>query len=407
MTGAGQPYQLPSGPAANGMIVGQPPQQYQALPQGLTASPFATQAPAVLQPPQFDPFATESAPLPFAPYSPPPQSTPLFGNPPGQVYQGPPPMYFDNTFGNQAPATYFGQPAPWGYNNAPGNNWPAAQNAWPSQAWSRLRDEYIPRLLERPRFRQTWVYGDKTKPEAIDVLDTEIATTLNWPNFMGGTQALHISPGFIFHFWRGPDEVVTGFDLPSKAYSPYLAFDFGSDPKRVAGIETNFTIGYYSDFKHSSSDALRFTGVGLGWVQVNPYTKFKAGIEYFDRVDVKLLPAAGFFMQPNSELKLDLYFPRPKVAHRLPPRSGYEAWAYMAGEYGGGSWVIDRSGGMKDQVDINELRALAGIEWMGPRRVTGFLEGGYVFERELLYRSAPAVKLEVPETFILRLGLAF
>ena len=60
-----------------------------------------------------------------------------------------------------------------------------------------------------------------------------------------------------------------------------------------------------------------------------------------------------------------------------------------------------------DQADINDVRAFVGLEWMGPRRVTGFLELGYAFERELLYRSDPDNELELNDAFMFRTGLAF
>jgi hypothetical protein len=59
----------------------------------------------------------------------------------------------------------------------------------------------------------------------------------------------------------------------------------------------------------------------------------------------------------------------------------------VGAEYGGGSWVMDRRDGSSDQADINDVRSFLGFEWMGPRRVTGFFEVGYVFQREIVYRS--------------------
>ena len=105
------------------------------------------------------------------------------------------------------------------------------------------------------------------------------------------------SPGFIFHWWDGPDSnVVPQFDLPARAYSSYLAFDHVTDPRRSTGLENNLTIGYYSDFNNTSTDAIRLTAKLLGWYRLNEYTVGKLGVEYLDRVDVKMLPAVGFYM---------------------------------------------------------------------------------------------------------------
>ena len=242
----------------------------------------------------------------------------------------------------------------------------------------------------------------------LNINDIEVATTATLPNFLRGSQPLRISPGFIFHYWDGPDsDVFPNFDLPARAYSAYLAFDHITDLAQDNGIETNFTVGYYSDFNNTSSDAIRLTSKLLGWRRINPYTVAKLGIEYFDRVDVKLLPAGGFYLTPNSDMKFDLYFPKSKLAHRIPNIGDLEAWAYIGAEYGGGSWAIERRNGDRDQADINDVRAYLGLEWIGPRRVTGFFEFGYAFDREIVYRSNALDKLDLQDTLMVRSGLAF
>lgn len=370
--------------------------------------------------PAFDPFQTPNTPLPGFPGAAPilPQANPQFLPQNNQPF-----------FGRPAPTQprggFFALPNPQPFtpsqpsNIAPfnagsgdwslANRWPNANTAWPSQAWARLRGDVLPRLLERPRFRHTWLQGG-TNSE-LDINDTELATTITFANWLGTSQALRLSPGFIFHFWDGPNTPETGFDLPSRAYSVYLSGDYASDPRAPAGFETNLTVGLYSDFRNTSSDGIRLTGTGLLWKRINSYTTFKFGAEYLDRVDVKLLPAIGVFLAPNPDLRLDVYFPRPKLAQRLPRIGRFEVWSYIGAEYGGGSWAIERTplvgDNFDDQADINDVRAFVGLEWMGPKRATGFLELGYAFERELLYRSDPQNPLEINDTFMLRTGMAF
>ena len=366
-------------------------------------------APAIIQPnllpaaPAFDPFRTQSNAFPV--FQGAQQPAPLFSQaqPPAYVFPQNQPQPALQPFGFQPP-----QQQPF-FNNPFQQSGPNTNTAWPNQVWTRLRSEVIPRLLERPRFRSTWLEGDG--PNELDITDVEVATTMTFANWLGSSQPIRVSPGFIFHYWDGPDTAVTGFDLPAQAFSVYLASDFTTDPRRASGFETNLTVGVYSDFHNTSTDALRITGVGLGWVRVNSYTTFKLGVEYLDRIDVKLLPAVGVFMNPNPDLMINLYFPRPKVAHRLPRLGNYEVWSYVGAEFGGGSWAIERDplmgASFDDQVDINDVRGFIGLEWMGPRRVTGFVEVGYVFDRELLYLSDPTTKLELKDTFMLRTGLAF
>ncbi len=271
--------------------------------------------------------------------------------------------------------------------------------------WSGYGKEPMPRLIDHPRARHTWISGKSGHELSLN--ETEIASTVLIPNFLWSNQPFLFSPGFAVSWWSGPDTGVTGFDMPSKTYMIYANFDTMTDSRRNVGLESSVSVGYYSDFVNWSSDGIRITGTGLLWIRINPYTSFKIGAEYFDRINVKLLPAFGFFMEPSSDLKIDLYFPRPRFSHRMPKLGNFDVWGYVAADLGGGSWVIERMSGLDDQVDVNEVRAYFGWEWLGPRGVTGFAETGYVFEREMLYRSNPGVKLGLQDAIMVRLGFAF
>jgi hypothetical protein len=340
-------------------------------------------------------------------------SPPNYGNPGGFQQQPIPtqsnpfpqfPYQAQDPFGSgvqtiQPPGTPY-----WG--NQP--NYQGTNSNWlPNIDWNRFNQDYVQRVFERPRARQTFIYG-RSKDQQLGINDIELATTLTWADFLGTNQPLRTTPGFIFHYWNGPNTVANpGFDLPPRAYSIFVSFDHLTNPANQIGLENSFTVGYYSDFQNHSSDGIRFTGRALALSRLNSYTIAKLGVEYFDRINIKMLPAFGVYMTPTPDLKLDLFFPKSKLSHRIPNLNDTEAWIYVGAEYGGGSWVIERMGGMDDQVDINDVRSYLGIEWMGPRRVTGFFEAGYVFNREILYRSAPLTKLEISDSFMIRSGFAF
>jgi len=399
---------LPQLPAQSGQpIVGSPP-----MTQGQTFDPFATQGgwgqPATVSPqvqgglqpgaafsqgvPAIYPPANSQPLLNQGPYVP-LQTAPGQGTVPG--WQTGPGTYF--------PPAYQGAAWPAG-----SNAWSESATAWPSQVWARFRSSNMYRLLERPRFRHTFIEGGD-KPNDFGVNESELATTLTIANFLWSTQPVRISPGFIFHFWDGPAQPgLAGFltNLPSNAYSTYLAADYSTRWDRVIGGELNFTIGVYSDFQEVTTDSIRLTGVGLGWYRLTPTTTLKFGVEYLDRLDIKLLPAGGLFIQPTPDIKLNLYFPRPKIARRLPNFQNLEVWGYAGGEYGGGSWTVERFGGIGDQVDYNDIRVFLGLEWLTPAQITGFFEGGYVFERELIYKRFDN-SLDLSDSFMLRAGIAF
>jgi hypothetical protein len=347
----------------------------------VTAPPVTPGTPSLIQPPGYDPFATPSSAPPVLPPVIIPDGTQPT-TPPQFIY--PPPG--TATYGSSGP-------------------WPNSAEAWPSQAWAQMTSSSVYRLLERPRWRQT--YLSRSGANGLGLNETDLATTINCPNFLGCTQPLRISPGFIFHWWDGPDTAVTGADLPPRTYSVYLATDYSTPWDRPVGGEFNVTVGLYSDFASVNSNSVRVTGVGLGWFRISNTTSLKLGIEYLDRVRVKMLPAGGFFIYPTPNLKVDVYFPRPKIAWRFPNVGNTETWGYLGGEYGGGSWTFDRLGGFNDQGDVNDVRIFGGLEWMGPRQVAGFFEVGYVFDREIVYRSNPDNRIDVDDAVMLRAGIAF
>jgi hypothetical protein len=364
-------------------------------PSSTLQPPTIIQQPNLAPTPAFDPFQSSSPTFPT--FGAPGSSSDLVLPPSFDVL--PPtasPQYQPNAFGAQPYGSYNQPPAS-------ASGWPAGQ--WPSQAWATLRDNWIPRVLERPRIRYTYITGDDA--DELGINDAEVATTLTIANFAGGTQPVRISPGFIFSFWDGPGTLVTGAELPAQAYSAYIATDYITDPSRPAGLEANVAIGMYSDFVNVSSDSWRITGTILGWRQVNSYSTAKLGIEYYDRVDIKLLPAIGVFMAPNPDLKFDIYFPRPKLAQRIRYFDRYQGWAYIGAEYGGGSWTVQLAGPVDTQVDINDVRAFVGAEWVGPRGVTGFFEFGYVFGRNLVYRTDASDKIKLADAYMIRTGIAF
>jgi hypothetical protein len=384
------------------------------IPGGQPFTPPATTSSPVFAPPTFP----NQSPIPGAqPFTAPPQSPVLtpqqFSTPAPTAVPNQPFPVFPQSDPGLPPAV--GQPQAFTpgtpYTQVPPNQYQGTGSTWlPNtnwdQSWNSFQNEFLPRLIERPRARYTFIPGSGM--DELGINDLEIATTATIADFLGSTQPLRISPGFIFHWWNGPDTTLNpGFDLPARAYSAYLQFDHLTNPANQVGLESNFAIGYYGDFQNTASYSLRFTGRLIGWVRINPYTIGKLGVEYIDRVDKKMLPAFGVYMVPNSDVKWDLFFPRTKLAHRTYNIANGESWIYLGAEYGGGSWAIERIGGVNDQADINDVRAFVGLDWLGPRRVSGFFEVGYVFNRQIVYRSDALTKLDLKDAVMIRTGLAF
>jgi len=130
---------------------------------------------------------------------------------------------------------------------------------------------------------------------------------------------------------------------------------------------------------------------------------------YIDRNDIKLLPAGGLVWDPSSIWHCEFIFPRPKIARRFNTMANHNVWGYVSGEYGGGSWTIIRAADYTDSFDYNDIRVMLGMEWIPETESgrMGFVEVGYVFNRELIYVSLNPPSLELDSTFMVRAGVVF
>lgn len=358
----------------------------------------------------YDPFAPNgNAPLVQGnPYANP------YANPHGNPYANP----YGNPYGNPYPA-YGAQPYPGtAYPGAypPGGAPVQPQGIFGSNPMStpyfRSSQEFLNnfeqgrylRVIQEFHYRHTWLEGSTANE--VDIHDAEIGFTLNWPNFLGSGEPLQVSPTFIFHFWDGPQPPSTG-DLPSRAYSTFLAGSWTTPTNRNFGGEVVTSAGVYSDFNTFTSRSLRVKGTGLGWIRFTPNMLFKFGVSYLNRLDVKILPVGGLYWKPSDSVELELYFPNPKIKYALPQVGNTEMNAYLTANYGGDSWTIGRLAGFSDQVDIIDLRVLGGIEFIGFRGVRGFVEAGYAFDREIIYRLTPAQSVKLSDSVIVRAGFLF
>jgi hypothetical protein len=333
-----------------------------------------------------------SAPAVGAPGTTPfmPPSSPFVNPSPGTLTS--PPPYGASPYGNPAATQTPGSIYPGGlWSNNPGGQ--------PYYDW----DQAV-RVLQDLRLRHTYLVGGDD-PTDLGINDTEVAVTMTLPNFLWSQQPLFISPAFALHLWDGP--VGPPYDLPPSAYSAYLDFQWTSDPNLQLGIELGARVGVYTDFDTMNTDSLRLQGVALGRARLTPTLTFKLGAMYLDRNKVKILPAGGFVWQPSSQVRFDILFPNPKLTQYITTVGTSELWWYVAGEYGGGAWTIERADGSSDRIDINDIRVMLGLEWMSQRGFGGFVEAGFVFEREVIYVVDPSDSFDPDDTFMVRAGISF
>jgi len=213
---------------------------------------------------------------------------------------------------------------------------------------------------------------------------------------------VQMTPRFGWHLLNGP----VSTDVPSQLYD--AGFDVSVYLPLAEKWSLTGTIGpsIFTDGQNVTSSSYRTTGLALGMYQWTPTTKFALGFVYLDREDIRAIPAAGVFYRPSEDLKIDLFFPRPKISYRLSQRENQERWIYLAGELGGGSWAVQRANGVNDVLSYRDLRLIAGYESVKKDVFRWLVEAGFAFNREVEYLSGIG-NANQPATGLIRSGLAF
>ncbi len=195
--------------------------------------------------------------------------------------------------------------------------------------------------------------------------------------------AFSVRPTLGWHNLNGPRST----DLPSQLYDVSVEmrmyWPFGD---RWLG-EFAIAPGLFTDFQNTGSDAVRIVGRGVGYYRWSPELQLAIGAAYLDRQDVSVIPVAGVVWTPTPDDRLELLVPRPRLAHRFRKDGSHERWVYVAGEFGGGSWAIERTNGTDDIATYRDFRLITGIEFKFADKSSWRVEGGYVFGRELEYDS--------------------
>ncbi len=341
-----------------------------------------------------------------------PYGNPLLGTPPPDVPYAVQPQFNQPTAPSANP---FGAPAAPGVPQQGGSVFPSGLPfQWESGAYhyqnTNGSSSRLQRFLQQISYEQTWIQGDLSEDE-LEINRTEISATFGIPVFYNPDTPLLITPGFAFNWLGGPvgEGGASGTaDLPPRLFDAYL--DAAWHPRLSDWLHADLGVrtGVWSDFEEVNSDSVRILGRGLGVLALSPKFDVLVGAWYLDRNRIKLLPAGGVHWRPNSEWDAYVVFPNPKIRKRFFNIGSSQWWWYVAGEYGGGRWTVERAGGIADNIDINEIRTIFGLEWETQTQARGHIEVGYVWDREILFdrtKSPPKIKLD--DTVMVRAGINF
>ena len=188
----------------------------------------------------------------------------------------------------------------------------------------------------------------------------------------------NVGVGLGIHFLAGPKQT----DMPPRVYD----FSIGYQIRQRLGLLTfdvSTAVMASSDFEGSAREGIRFPSHAVGYLSMGPTIDAVFGVDYLDRGDIKLLPVAGLIWIPNSKMRFEIVFPRPRVFFQFAESNRL----YLAGDLGGGTWAIERAAIGNDLSTYRDLSACIGVEHEEKDGQRCAFEIGYLFDRRLEFAS--------------------
>jgi hypothetical protein len=320
----------------------------------------AQNTPATISP--FSPTQPSSTLPPLDPYAVAPQTSSILPSGTSGLGQSAPSNIYSGNFDRFFPETY--------------------------EAIRRFRDGTSIEYLHLPKGSGTDAFG-------MDELDLrmQLAFPCRFVPNNGKTGFFYVAPGASLVWWNSEER--------RNGFGAFL--DAGVQPKFNDMFSLNAwgRIGVFSDFKKVTSEALRFQGRLEGIANISPEMQVHAGVIYYGRARVKMLPTGGVVYTPDNDWVFKLIFPNPKVLRRLHTGQQADWWGYVHLDYAGGSWDIDPLG----LTDYNDIRLGTGIQFATRNQINGYFEFGGSFDRELY--SGGRRWASPPSVLFLKTGIIF
>lgn len=290
--------------------------------------------------------------------------------------------------------------------NANQQNTVANQMLLPQQAdpyegmsrWQRLKMRLAagrPMTVQNTFSTATWLFSGAND---VGMFDFYTQATFLIPSAPG----FSFTPSFQVYFLDGPTQT----DLPARLYSVRWEFRQQYPLHERLAMDLSISPGLYSDFEQGGSDIVRVLGRALFAYLWSEHSQILFGFLYLDRDDVNVLPAGGWIYTPTDDVRMELVFPRPKFAYRTSNTTEFSRWIYLAGEFGGDAWAVERTTGTTDNLAYRDLRLIFGFEQKYANGRSLLLEAGYVFSRQVEFTSNVG-DFDPGSTGMLRAGLLY
>ena len=258
-------------------------------------------------------------------------------------------------------------------------------------------------FFQKANFTATYLprFGDQD----LGMTDLEAQVEVAVP-FLTVETPLLITPKYGYHALDGPDTPDVPPNVQDVAVDLENIRPFGD--RWIAIFDV--TLGEFAD-NHSfgTGDAFRVTGNGTAIYVFSPALKGVLGVAYINRVEEKFLPIVGVDWKPNDDSDYQLVFPSARLAWRLstsPIPGQDEHWIYLAGDFGGGVWAVERTSGETDKLDITDWRISLGLEHKVIGGLSERAEIGFAFNRRLEYFSDHD-RVDLGNTLLARIGVTY
>jgi len=124
-------------------------------------------------------------------------------------------------------------------------------------------------------------------------------------------------------------------------------------------VRATLTPGIHSDFEDVDDEDFRLEGSVVGSYRYSEVMKFVLGVGFGEEFgDPEAFPIGGVSWQATDELKVDLFFPKPKISYSIHE----DLRLYAAGEPAGGEWNVGE-GDREFDVQQKGYRFGVGVEY--------------------------------------------
>lgn len=192
-----------------------------------------------------------------------------------------------------------------------------------------------------------------------------------------------LTGAFNIHWLAGP----ISSPLPPRLYDFALGYQVRDKLSNQFSYDLYTSVGAYSDFEASARKAIRFPSHAVGMLHIDHSTDFVFGVDYLARDDIPVLPVIGVSLRDVflPGMRMDLVFPRPRIAYMLSETSRM----YLAGQMNGGTWQVRFPDSRNPVMTYRDYRLLLGFESTHKGGSLSSWEFGYVFGRNLEFRELP------------------